>query len=49
MYSITPSIKFLPNLCHDFVGTVRSTETVIFIEKMGFLVSGGVMLYGRVN
>ena len=45
MYSITLSIKFLPNLCHDFVGT----ETVIFIEKLGFLVSGGVMLYGRVN
>ena len=40
---------FLLNLCHDFVGTVRSTETVIFIKKLSFFVSGGVMLCGRVN
>ena len=49
MYSITLSIKFLPNLCHDFEVTVRSTETVIFIEKLGFLVPGGAMGYRRDN
>ena len=49
MYSIILSIMFLLNFCHDFVGTVRSTETVIFIEKLGFLVPGGAMGYRRVN